>query len=50
LASAEKYPPHKGKTKTSQEKVGKFVERDGEIAGETRIVRGWIGIGQPVLG
>jgi hypothetical protein len=30
------------------EKVGKFVEREGEIAGETRIVRGWIGIGQRV--
>ena len=37
-------PPHRGKMKTSQEKVGIFVDREGEITGEKRIVKGWQGI------
>lgn len=41
-------PPHRGKTKTSQEKVGIFVDREGEIAGEKRIVKGWQGIAHNV--
>ncbi|KIM72644.1 hypothetical protein PILCRDRAFT_15949 [Piloderma croceum F 1598] len=31
--------PHRGKTKTSKEKVGIFVDREGEITGEKRIVK-----------
>ena len=50
LADAKVYPPHRGKTKTSQEKVGKFVDRPGEIAGEKRIVKGWLAIGRNVRG
>jgi hypothetical protein len=41
-------PPHRGKTKTSKEKVGIFVDREGEITGEKRIVKGWQGIAQNV--
>jgi hypothetical protein len=41
-------PLHRGKTKTSQEKVGIFVDREGEIAREKRIVKGWQGIAHNV--
>jgi hypothetical protein len=48
LEFAEAVPPHQGKTATSAEKLGTFREVDGEIAGEVRLVKGWIGIGQKV--
>jgi len=42
--------PHIGKTATSDDKVGVFVDRPGEIMEELRVVRGWFGIGQGVSG
>jgi hypothetical protein len=40
--------PHTGKSATSADKAGKYVERHGEVSGEIRIVKGWFGIGQEV--
>ncbi len=40
--------PHQGKTKTSKEKKGSFIERADEVAGEVRIVKGWHAIGRAV--
>lgn len=37
-----------GKLVTSDEKVGKYVKRPGEVCGEIRLVKGWFGIGQEV--
>jgi len=34
--------------KTSLEKVGHFIDREGEIAGEVRIVSGWNAVGHEV--
>ena len=33
------------KTKTNLDKVGKFVDRKGQIVGEVRIVHGWHALG-----
>lgn len=48
LKFAELVPPHQGKTATSAEKVGTYRDVEGQIAGEVRVVRGWIGLGQKV--
>ena len=37
-----------GRTATSDDKVGKYANRPGEISGELRLVKGWFGIGQEV--
>ena len=37
-----------GKSATSPDKAGQYVEREGEIMGEVRLVKGWFGIGQEV--
>jgi hypothetical protein len=48
LEYAKYCPPHMGKLATSDEKVGKYVKRPGEVCGEIRLVKGWFGIGQEV--
>jgi hypothetical protein len=45
---AEEVPPHQGKTATSAEKVGVFIDREGQVAGEIRAVKGWLALGQKV--
>jgi len=40
--------PHQGKTKTAKDRKGTFIEREGEVAGEVRIVKGWQAIGRAV--
>lgn len=40
--------PHQGKTATSAEKTGVYVDRPGEVTGEIRLVRSWFAIGQEV--
>ena len=40
--------PHTGKSATSAEKAGKYIERPGEVSGEIRVVKGWFAIGQEV--
>ena len=50
LANAKVHPSYRGKTKTSQEKVGNFVDCPGEIAGEKHVVKGWLGLGRNVYG
>lgn len=40
--------PHIGKSATSADKAGKYVDRPGEVSGEIRLVKGWFGIGQEV--
>lgn len=40
--------PHQGRTQTSMEKVGNYVDRPNEIAGEIRLVRHWFALGQEV--
>ena len=41
-------PPHMGKSATSADKVGKYVDRPGEVCGEVRLVKGWFAIGGEV--
>lgn len=41
-------PPHRGKTSTADGKIGRYVEEEGKIAGELRLVRGWNAIGHKV--
>ena len=48
LEYAKYVKPHKGKSKTSADKVGKYADRLGEVSGEIRLVKGWFGIGQEV--
>ena len=45
---AEYRKPHIGKSKTSTDKAGKYVDRLGEIAGEVHLVKGWYGLGGSV--
>jgi hypothetical protein len=45
---AEEVPPHQGRTATSAEKVGIFIDREGQVAGEIRAVKGWLALGQKV--
>jgi hypothetical protein len=40
--------PHQGKTKTSKECKGTFIESKGEISGEVRIIKGWHAISHAV--
>jgi hypothetical protein len=40
--------PQVGKSATSADKAGVYVDRDGELMGEIRCVRHWHAIGQPV--
>jgi hypothetical protein len=37
-----------GKSATSADKAGKYVDRPGEVCGEIRVVKGWFGIAQEV--
>ena len=48
LEYAKVNAPHIGKSATSKEKVGKFANRPGEVAGEVRLARAWFGLGQEV--
>jgi hypothetical protein len=48
LHYAKYVQPHIGKSATSDDKAGKYIERPGEICGELRLVKGWFGIGQEV--
>ncbi|KAF8833318.1 hypothetical protein BDN67DRAFT_986108 [Paxillus ammoniavirescens] len=38
--------PHIGKSATSADKAGKYLDRDGEIMGEIHLSRGWFALGQ----
>ena len=40
--------PHTGKSATSADKAGKYIECPGEVSGEIRVVKGWFAIGQEV--
>lgn len=40
--------PHRGKTRTNASRMGTFLEREGHIAGEIRIVKGWNALGRAV--
>lgn len=44
---AEEFPPHKNVTVTSEVTASKWVDREGQVSGEIRIVRGWHAIGSP---
>ncbi|KAF8056930.1 hypothetical protein FPV67DRAFT_1677684 [Lyophyllum atratum] len=46
MAYAKVNVPHIGKSATSADKVGKYVCRKGETAGEIRLARGWYALGQ----
>lgn len=45
---AKKVKPLQGKSVTSAEKTGEYVDRPGQVAGEIRLVRSWFAIGQAV--
>jgi hypothetical protein len=38
--------PEIGKSATSQDKAGIYVDRPGEVTGELALVKGWFGLGQ----
>ena len=40
--------PHIGKSATSADKAGRYVERPGEVSGELHVVKGWFAIRQEV--
>ena len=48
LQYAKYVKPHTGKSATSADKAGKYIERPGEVCGEIRLVKGWFAIGQEV--
>jgi hypothetical protein len=37
-----------GKSATSADKAGVYIERPGEVAGEVRLAKGWFALGKEV--